>query len=220
MHFDMRTLVQSFPVLMQGLEMTIWLVLVSTVLGVAIGAIACAGRMLGRGLLYRMSVLYIGLFRALPETVLMFWLYYCGPLVLNVKPSGFETAAATLAIICGASLAEIFRSGIEAVPRGQLEAGRALGLSGWWVGWSVILPQAIRIMLPSFFNYLTIIIKNSALVSAIGVGEIFYQANVFAGQSLRYFEVFSAIGIIYFLLIFPLSVLSQMLERRLAGKHR
>ena len=75
-------------------------------------------------------------------------------------------------------------------------------------------------MLPAFFNFVTIIIKNSALVSAIGVAEIFYQANVFAGQTLRYFEVFSAVGVIYFLLIFPLSMLAQHTERRLAASAR
>ncbi len=220
MHFDMQTLWQAIPLLAEGLKLTVLLVVVSLVIGMGIGAIACAGSMIRRGLFYHMSVSYIALFRALPETVLMFWIYFCGPLVFDIRLTDLTSAIATLAIISGASLAEIFRSGIEAVPRGQIEAGRAVGLSAWSVGRDVVLPQAIRVMLPAFFNFVTIIIKNSALVSAIGVAEIFYQANVFAGQTLRYFEVFSAVGVIYFLLIFPLSMLAQHTERRLAASAR
>ncbi len=86
------------------------------------------------------------------------------------------------------------------------------------VVWDVVAPQALRMMIPPMLGITTILIKNSALVSAIGVGELFYQAMVLGGQTLRYFEFLTAIAIMYFALILPLSLLVQHQERRLLGK--
>jgi His/Glu/Gln/Arg/opine family amino acid ABC transporter permease subunit len=218
--FDLRSLAEALPELMSGLATTLLLVLAALGVGIVIGLVACAGKLLGRGLLYQLGTSYVALFRGLPETVLIFWMYYCGPLVFDVRLTDFGCAVATLSIIAGAYLAEIFRAGIEAVPRGQPEAARALGLSEFWVGWSVVAPQAIRIMIPAFIGFVTILLKNSALVSAIGVAELFYQASVLAGQNSRHFELLSAVGAIYFCLIFPLSMLAQFAERRLAARIR
>ena len=220
MTFDFRVIVEAFPTLMSGLATTILLVLAALGIGIAIGIVACGGRLLGRGPLYQLGSAYIALFRGLPETVLIFWMYYCGPLVFDVRLTDFGCAVATLSIIAGAYLAEIFRAGIEAVPRGQSEAARALGLSELWVACSVVAPQAIRVMIPAFVGFTTILVKNSALVSAIGVAELFYEASVLAGQNFRHFELLSAVGAIYFCLIFPLSMLAQRFERRLAARAR
>jgi His/Glu/Gln/Arg/opine family amino acid ABC transporter permease subunit len=218
MSFDLAAVRESLPILAGGVGLTILVVVVSLAIGIGIGLVACAGTLLGKGLLYRFSRAYIGLFRGLPEMVLIFWLYYCGPLILNGKLSAFQSATAALAIPAGAYLAEIFRAGIQAVPRGHVEAGRALGLSSFWLVWDVIAPQALRIMIPAFLGLVTILIKNSALVSAIGVEELFYRATVHAGQTFRHFELLTAAAIIYFLLILPLSVLVQRQERRLLAK--
>jgi ABC-type amino acid transport system permease subunit len=158
------------------------------------------------------------LFRGLPETVIIFWFYYCAPLILNTRLSAFWIGTVALAIPSGAYLAEIFRAGILAVPRGQLDAARAVGLSSFWLVWDVIAPQALRMMIPPMLGILTILIKNSALVSAIGVEELFYRANVLSGQTLRHFELLSAVAVIYFLLILPLSILVQRQEKRLLAQ--
>jgi His/Glu/Gln/Arg/opine family amino acid ABC transporter permease subunit len=218
MSFDTSLLWQNFPVLASGVWMTLALVIVSLAIGIVIGLIICAGMLLGRGIAYYMSASYVALFRALPEPVIIFWLYYCAPLILNTKLSAFEAGTIALAIPTGAYLAEIFRAGIEAVPRGQFEAARAVGLSPISVVWDVVAPQALRMMIPPMLGISTILIKNSALVSAIGVGELFYQAMVLGGQTLRYFEFLTAIAIMYFALILPLSLLVQHQERRLLGK--
>ena len=218
MSFDTSILWQNLPVLASGVWMTLALVIVSLAIGIVIGLIICAGMLLGRGIAYYMSTGYVALFRALPEPVIIFWLYYCAPLILNTKLSAFEAGTIALAIPTGAYLAEIFRAGIEAVPRGQFEAARAVGLSPISVVWDVVAPQALRMMIPPMLGITTILIKNSALVSAIGVGELFYQAMVLGGQTLRYFEFLTAIAIMYFALILPLSLLVQHQERRLLGK--
>jgi ABC-type amino acid transport system permease subunit len=132
--------------------------------------------------------------------------------------SAFWTGTVALAIPSGAYFAEIFRAGVLAVPRGQVDAGRAVGLSSFWLVWDVIAPQALRIMVPPMLGIITILIKNSALVSAIGVEELFYRANVLSGQTLRHFELLSAVAVIYFLLILPLSILVQRQEKRLLSQ--
>ena len=214
--FDPQVVIAAWPVLLAGLRTTILLVAAALAIGSAIGFVACAGKLLRRGLLYQLGTTYVALFRGLPETVLIFWMYYCGPLVFNARLSGFASALATLSIISGAYLAEIFRAGIEAVPRGQAEAARALGLSEFRVAVDVVAPQAIRVMIPAFVGFVTILVKNSALVSAIGVGELFYEASVTAADNFHYFELLSAVGAIYFCLIFPFSMLARYAERRLA----
>jgi len=218
MAFDTGIIWQNLPLLLSGIWLTVLLVLTALVIGIVVGLLACAGSMLGRGLFYYVSVGYVGLFRALPETVIIFWLYYCAPLILNARLSAFWSGTIALAIPSGAYLAKIFRAGIAAVPRGQLDAARAVGLSSFWVAWDVIAPQALRMMIPPMLGIVTILIKNSALVSAIGVEELFYRANVLSGQTLRHFELLSAVAVIYFLLILPLSILVQRQERRLLAK--
>ncbi|HLI11634.1 MAG TPA: amino acid ABC transporter permease [Alphaproteobacteria bacterium] len=216
MTFEFKVVLDAFPVLLQGLWMTLILVAASLLLGIAIGLFVCAGRILRRGVIYYFANIYVGIFRGLPETVMIFWVYYCGPLLLNVKLSGPASGILALTLPAGAYLAEIFRAGIEAVPRGQVEAARALGLSEPWVAWHVVAPQAIRMMTAPFVGFVTILLKNSSLVSAVGVAELFYRAVVFGDTSYRYLEIFTTVGVIYFCLIFPLSLAAQYAERRVA----
>jgi His/Glu/Gln/Arg/opine family amino acid ABC transporter permease subunit len=218
MTFDVSAVIDAFPVLADGLWTTLLLVLGSLAIGIAIGAVGCFGRLLGEGPLAWLARVYVGVFRGVPETVLIFWIYYCGPLVLDVRLSDLGSGILALSLVSGAYLTEIFRAGVQAVPRGQMEAARALGLSPWRRARHVVVPQALRIMLPTFIGFITILLKNSALVSAIGVGELFYQAMTLSTQNYKYFEIYTAVGIIYFLIIFPLSMASRRAERRIAAR--
>jgi His/Glu/Gln/Arg/opine family amino acid ABC transporter permease subunit len=218
MSFDMQAVWQNLPLLVSGIWLTIAIVVVSLAAGVVIGLVVCSGVLFARGIAYYMSVSYVALFRGLPEPIIIFWLYYCAPFILNTKLSAFATGTIALAIPTGAYLAEIFRAGIQAVPHGQIEAARAIGLAPWSVAADVVVPQAMRIMIPPTLGIVTILIKNSALVSAIGVEELFYRATVLAGQTLRYLEFLTAAALIYFVLILPLSLLVQRQERYLLRK--
>lgn len=218
--FQFPTVIQHLPALLSGLWTTILLVLVSLFAGVLVGLSICVGLLVGRWPIPWISKTYVALFRGLPETVIIFWLYYCGPLILNVKLSAFNTGVVALAIPTGAYLAEIFRAGILAVPRGQIEAARALGLSDLSTTWDIITPQALQTMIPPILGIIAILIKNSALVSAIGVGELFYQATILSGQTFRYLEFLSASAVIYIALILPLSILLQSKEKQLQERFR
>jgi His/Glu/Gln/Arg/opine family amino acid ABC transporter permease subunit len=220
MTFEMRVVWDSLPLLLGGVWLTVVVSLTALAVGALIGLVVCAGTMLGRGAVYRLCIAYVSLFRTLPETVLIFWLYYCIPLVLDHRPTAFSSAVMALAIPAAAYFAEIFRAGIESVPHGQVEAARAMGLSPVWVLWDVIAPQALRTMIPPILGLSTIVIKNSALVSVIGVEELFYRATVYANQTFRYFETLTSAAVLFFLLILPLSVFVQLRERRLLTRSR
>jgi ABC-type amino acid transport system permease subunit len=117
-------------------------------------------------------------------------------------------------------LSEIFRGGILAVPRGQAEAARSLGVPEFWVWTSVILPQAFRIVIPALIGVAALTVKISGIASTIGVTELVFEANVAAGQSYRYFEMFTAVGVFYFLILFPMSMVAKGYERRLTMRRR
>jgi His/Glu/Gln/Arg/opine family amino acid ABC transporter permease subunit len=220
MRFDSGIILHHLPQLFSGFEMTVLLVVLSLALGTLLGFAACLGKLVGRGPLYAMAASYVACLRGTPEMVVMFWIYYCGPLLLGSRISSVGAAVASMSLYAGALLAEIFRAGVLAVPRGQIEAARALGLSEPWIWISVIMPQALRMMIPAFIGVVTLIVKVSGLASAIGVAELVYQANIASAESYRYFELFTGVGIFYFLLIFPLSMLAQREERRLARRTR
>ncbi|MGE0238720.1 MAG: amino acid ABC transporter permease, partial [Parvibaculaceae bacterium] len=174
MNFDTAFVFKAIPILFEGLGVTLLLVGGSLLIGIVIGIVGCYGKLLGRGPLSWLAHAYVGIFRSLPETVLIFWIYFCGPLVLNVRLSPLGSGLLALALVAGAYLTEIFRSGVASVPRGQLEAARALGLKPYRRLRHIIAPQAVMTMLPTVIGFVTILLKNTALVSAIGLGELFY----------------------------------------------
>jgi His/Glu/Gln/Arg/opine family amino acid ABC transporter permease subunit len=218
--FDTSQLVRSLPDLWIGLKYTLLLVFVSLAIGAIVGLLACLGRLLGRSLLIRICAGYTTIFRGIPEVVLMFWIYYCGPLLGGVRPSSLVAALVAMSLYVGALLSEVFRGGILAVPRGQSEAARSLGLPEFWVWTSVILPQAFRIVIPPLIGVVALTVKVSGIASTIGVTELVYQANIVAGQSYRYFELFTGVGLFYFLILFPMSMIAKAYEQRLARRQR
>jgi His/Glu/Gln/Arg/opine family amino acid ABC transporter permease subunit len=218
--FDVSEVVRSLPDLWSGLQYTLLLVFVSLACGTVIGLLACLGRLLGRGLLVRFCAAYTTIFRGIPEVVLMFWIYYCGPLLGGVRPSSLVAALVAMSLYAGALLSEVFRGGVLAVPKGQAEAARALGVPEFWVWTSVILPQAFRIVIPALLGVAALTVKVSGIASTIGVAELVYQANIIAGQSYRYFELFTAVGLFYFMILFPMSMIAKAWERKLTVRQR
>lgn len=218
--FDVAEIVRSLPELWVGLQYTLLLVSVSLACGAAIGLLACLGRLKGRGLVVQICIAYTTIFRGIPEVVLMFWIYYCAPLLGGVRPSSLVAALVGMSLYVGALLSEVFRGGITAVPKGQTEAAHALGVPEFWVWVSVILPQAFRIVIPALIGVVALTVKVSGIASTIGVTDLVFQANVIAGQSYRYFELFTAVGLFYFSILFPLSMLAKGYERKLATRQR
>lgn len=214
MEFRWAVLFANLGPLWDGFLVTLQALGIALALGASLGVAVCAARRSRSRLLNRAAWLWVLFFRATPEMILIFWAYYCIPFLTGSGVSGLTAGAVTLGLVASAYIGEIYRAGLAAVPKGQYEAARALGLKsvGFWG--MAILPQALRLMVPPLINYFTELVKNTTLLAAIGVGELALRAYLLGGQTYRYVEFLSAIAVIYFLIIFPLSVLSRRLEPR------
>jgi His/Glu/Gln/Arg/opine family amino acid ABC transporter permease subunit len=212
--FDLHALEQYYPQLLQGLLLTIVAVLVILPAGLAIGLIACALRLRQRGFARTLAGWFITFFRTVPEIVLIFWVYTCLPLLLEIRLSAWACGVIALSLYAGAYLAEIFRAGVLSLPAGQWEAGRALGIRGYHLWRRIILPQAVRRFLPAFVGFTTELVKGTGLLSAIGIAELVYQASVLGSLTFRYVEFFSGAAVLYFLILFPISLVARALEGR------
>jgi His/Glu/Gln/Arg/opine family amino acid ABC transporter permease subunit len=213
MNFNIGVLEANYPALLGGLMVTCLATVIALSIGFVVAVIMVVLRLGGGKWSRRFVDAYLTFFRTTPEMVLIFWAYFCLPAVLGIQMSGLTAGSLSLGLVTGAYLAEIFRAGIQSVPKGQFEAGRALGLSRFALWTRVVLPQGVPLMTPPFINYLTELIKNTTLLAAIGVAELAYVAYNLGAQTFRYFEFITAIGIGYFLIIFPISLLSRRLEK-------
>jgi len=159
--------------------------------------------------------------RGVPLLMVILWVYFLVPLLIGRNVSGFTTMLCTLVIYEGAYLSEVVRAGILALPRGQMEAARALGHSYLGAMWSVILPQALYNMLPSMLSQFVSTIKETTLGYVINVQELTFEANQINNQLLtKPFHVFLILAVSYFVVCWTLTQWAQWLERRIASKRR
>lgn len=164
---------------------------------------------------------WVYLLRGIPLMMVVFWTYFCVPLLIGHNISGFATMLCTLVIYESAYIAEIVRGGIQALPQGQYEASRALGMSHIKTLRLVILPQALFNTLPSLVSQLVSIIKDSTLGYVINVPELTYAANQVSNQLLtRPFEVFAIVALSYYLICYSLTWLANRLEASIASKRK
>ncbi len=217
MDFDYRLIIQHYPLLLYGLGMTLAVTVLAVVGGTAIGLLFCSANLSDRWLMQRGARAYINFFRTTPEMVLIFWIYFCLPPLVDIRLSAFWSGTLALTLVTGAYLSEIFRAGIQSLPSGQFAAARSLGLRPIHQWRLVILPQAVRRMIPAFMAYLTELLKNTALLSAIGVGELAYQANTLGAETFRYLEFLTAVAVMFFAVIYPVSLIVRRAEWRTGG---
>jgi His/Glu/Gln/Arg/opine family amino acid ABC transporter permease subunit len=220
MQFEFDQVVRNWPVLLHGLAYTAVLSLSIFAAGIAGGMAVCYARIQPRASIQIVARIYIGLFRAVPEMVLLFWAYYCLPIILGVETPAILTGVAGLSIVASAYLAEIFRAGVGAVPRAQFEAGRAIGLPETLIWRKIAIPQILPVVAAPMVNCAADTVKNTTLLAAIGVPELVYNALSLGSQTFRYFEFVTAIGVGFFAIIFPLSLYARSKEAIVAARGR
>jgi polar amino acid transport system permease protein len=160
-------------------------------------------------------IAFVEVFRCTPLLVQIVWVYYALPVVLGLQIPATVAAVATLSCYTAAFYAEIFRGGIVSIERGQWDAARALGLRPWTMMRQVILPQAVRRMIPPFVNQSITQLKNTSLVSTIAVPDLLYNGQLITADTYRPLEVYTVVAVIYFVLLFPSTMLAQWYEKRL-----
>ncbi len=205
--------------LAQGLWSTISISLIAIVISVTVGLMVALMALSKRRFVRAINRTYVEVVRAIPLLVLLLWVYYGLPVVLGLQFGVFAAGVIAMAISDSAFEAEIFRAGIQSVERGQREAGQALGLTSWQAMRLVILPQALRRILPALGNQFVYVLKMSSLISVIGLQELTRRANELTLVEYRPLEIYTALVVEYLALILVASWLVRKLEQRL-GSHQ
>lgn len=203
------------PLLEWGTLVTLAFTVGTIFLGLVIGLLVGLGRLTRWKLLNVPLVALIEAFRCTPLLVQIVWFYYALPVLLHIQIPAIPAAVLVLSLYTGVFYAEIFRGGIISIEAGQWDAARALGLSPWRMMRLVILPQAIRRMVPPFVNQSITQLKNTSLVSTIAVPDLLYQGTIITETTYRPLEVYTVVALIYFALLFPSTMLAQWYERKL-----
>lgn len=205
----------EFLFLLTGLKWTVLLSLVGFVGGGVFGLAIALMRVSGRPLMERITSGYIALFQGTPLLMQLFVVYY-GLALIGLKLDAWVAVAIGFTLHASAYLGEIWRGSIEAVPKGQTEAAKALSLNYASRMRDVVLPQAIRISLPATVGFLVQLIKGTSLAAIVGFTELTRAGNIVSNQIFQPLLVFGIVGILYFLLCWPLSLYGSHLERRMA----
>lgn len=204
------------PRLLQGLGLTVELTALSMAMGAFLGLVLAVLRVYARGLLYPLYLLasgYVHLFRGTPLLVQVMTFYFALPSV-GVRLSPFVAGLSALTLNTAAYQAEYFRGAIQSVRAGQMQAALALGFSRLQAIRYVVLPQALRLVIPPWSNELIYMVKGSAVVYLIGVLELMGQAKNIAARTFRNFEVYLVVAMFYLALIFVLTLALRWVERR------
>ncbi len=200
--------------LLIGLWVTLQLSVLSLVFALLLGLLAGLGRVSANPAARDMAALYVELIRGTPLLVQMFIVYFFLGTVLNL--SGFVAGVAALSVFTGAYVAEIVRAGIEAVPKGQMEAARSLGLSHWQAMRHIVLPQALKTTLPSLAGQSINLVKDSSLVSVMALTDLSMAGREIVASTFSPFEVWFTVALMYLLLTGALSVFVRRLEKKMA----
>jgi len=214
-HWDFVVVSQSWDLFLWGAWTTLLYTVVSIIIGIVIGLVTCFARLAPNPIIRGIARIYQELFRCTPLLVQLLWFYYAFPLLVGINMDNNTAAILTLSLYVGAFYAEIFRGGILSIEKGQSEAAAALGMSPAKAMGRIILPQAAKRMLPAFINQSVTQFKNTSLISVISVAELAYMAAVVNGQTYRPLESYTVVAVLYFLLLFPLTQIAEMIERRL-----
>ena len=212
--FDL--LQESLPMLLQGLGLTLQLSAVSLLIAMVLGLVASLMGMSKIKILQIINKVYVAIIRGTPLLVQAFFIYFGVTGALGIKMTAFTAGVIALSLNAGGYLSEIFRGGIQAVDIGQTEAARSLGLTQAQTLARVVIPQAIRICIPSVVNQWCITIKDTSIICVIGLAELTRMGQQIIARTYQSFEVWIMVGILYFVVIYLLTVLARYVEKKVS----
>lgn len=224
---------EAFLFIIRGIGVTVTTAIIAYIFAVLLGLITGLGRISRNVVMNNIATFYVEFIRGIPMLVLIFFIAYVGvPVVVDLLNAiGFSNlenknvpmalrSVIALSVTYGAFLAEIFRAGIQSIGRGQMEAARSLGMSYGKAMRHVILPQAIRNVLPALGNDFVAMVKDSSLVSLLAVGDITYMAKVYSGSSFKFREAYTILALSYLLMTVVLSRFMSRIEKRMRTDDR
>ena len=203
---------ENGPALLSGLATTLWIAFISVALALILGIILGLLRVQANPWLSGIAAVYVDLMRGVPLIVLSFFIYFGIPQMTGVRFSSATAGIMTLSLNAAAYVAEIVRGGIQAIDKGQMEASRSLGLSYGKTMQKIILPQAIKLMIPSFINQFVITLKDTSILSVIGLVELTQTGSVIIARTYQSGSMWLIVGLMYLIVITALTRLSKRLE--------
>lgn len=214
----MDLVIASLPLLARGAWMTVYLSVAAVVLAALLGLVCAVAQLYGGIVLRLLIEAYLYVIRGVPLLVLLFAMYYALPY------AGVNVEAATggilvIGVYFGAFMTEVFRGAVLSVPRGQWEAGRAIGLTTRQILVEIIVQQAARVAGPPFINTCIMVVKGTSLVAIIGLADVTYVGKQIVERTLAPFEIFGAVAFVYFVICFLLSRIGHRLEQRMNYVH-
>jgi His/Glu/Gln/Arg/opine family amino acid ABC transporter permease subunit len=212
--FSIDEMISFLPPLLGGAYLTISVSLLSFALAAIIGLMMGIARISRSLLLRAIATPYVQFIRGTPLLLQLFFLYYVLP-YSGIVLSPFVSGVMGLTLNYSAYMAEVFRGGILAIPKGQWEAGLSVGMSRKLLMRRIILPQALRIVVPAIGNFFVSIFKDSALVSVITMRDLMFSGQILAAATFKHFEIFAMVAAIYFLISYPSAKLVEYIEARL-----
>lgn len=220
MSFDFSLIWNSLPLLLAGAGVTIEITAIAVGLGFIFGLITSVCRLSGVKILQVIAVCYVNIIRGTPMLVQIFLIYFALPMVIGERINPFVAAVAACSIDSGAYVSEIFRAGIQSVDKGQMEAGRSLGLSWMQTMRYVIMPQAFKHVIPPLGNEFISMTKETSLVSVIGFEELTRRGQLIIAKTYGSFEIWLTVAAIYLVMTLTIARLVSYLERRFATDDR
>lgn len=203
------------PYLIKGIQLTFIITVIGVFIGFIIGTFAGMGRLAKNKFVFWISTIYVEVIRGTPILVQILFLYFGVSDLLNLDLDKISASIIAIAINAGAYVAEIVRGGIQAIDKGQTEAGRSVGLTSAQTMRYIIWPQAFKQIIPPLGNQFIISLKDTSLFSAIAVHELLYMGKQYAASTFTYFEPYLMVGIFYLIITIPSSIILRKVERRL-----
>ena len=214
MDFDWELINNSIPLLLTGAGITVEITALSVFFGFCIGIFVGVARLAKLRLIRYAAAVYVDFIRGTPLLVQIFLVYFALPAVFGSRVDPFLAAIAACSINSGAYVAEIIRAGIQSIDKGQMEAGRSLGLSWGQTMRYIVMPQAFKRIIPPLGNKFIAMLKDSSLVSVIGFEELTRRGQLIIARTYASMEIWAAVAIIYLIMTLTISRLVAYLERR------
>jgi glutamate/aspartate transport system permease protein len=212
MALDLMVIVRNFSFLMQGLVTTFQLAVLAIAGGLLLGILVGMARLSSIRVVYYPATLFVNLMRSLPLILVLFWFYFLVPLVAGRPLGDFLSASIAFIIFEASYFAEIVRAGIQSIPQGQMQAAYSTGFTYAQTMRYVILPQALRNMIPSLLTQSVVVFQDTSLAFVIGLKEFLKSASIVDAREVRSVELYLFLGLVYFLFCFTMSRMSRKLE--------
>lgn len=210
---------ESLPALLEGLKITVELTFIVLAISLVLGIIVALCRLSKNRVLSAVTGFYVDFMRSTPLLVQLIYIYFVLP-TIGIRLDPFVAGVVGLSLNYSAYLSEVYRSGIQAIPRGQLDAAAALGMRPSLTMRRIVLPQAIRIVIPPLGNYFVALFKDTSLVSVLTLQELLFSGQIIISRTYDYFTIYTMVLLLYFLVCYPSLMLVRHLEKLTKAGYR